>query len=154
MKKIIKELNDKLEDKYKFHFDLCHSSTTQMDDKNKLPQVIFIGYGDTIINDAACMISINSIGYLEYKDIMQMYKIVKWINEKIFTSSLRLLARGKYESVTEAVRLRIADNLIMKRPYLRKEDKIEWASLVKDVYYARKREMLNYYFTKIEAIPF
>ena len=52
------------------------------------------------------------------------------------------------------MRLRIADNLIMKQDYLRKEDKLEWTSLVKDVYNNRKREMLNYYFTKIEEIPF
>lgn len=155
MEEIIKELNEKLEGKYKFHFDMHHILKIKgIDEQSALPQYIFIGYRNSIINDSACMMSINSIGPIEHKNLLQMNKIVKWINEKIFTYSIHLLAKGKYESVTESVRLRIADNLIMKQDYLRKEDKLEWAGLVKDVYYNRKREMLNYYFTKIEEIPF
>ena len=118
MEEIIKELNKKLEGKYKFHFDMHHIPKIKgIDEQSALPQYIFIGYRNSIINDSACMMSINSIGPIEHKNLLQMNKIVKWINEKIFTYSIHLLAKGKYESVTESVRLRIADNLIMKQLY-------------------------------------
>lgn len=154
MKEIIKKLNEKLEDKYKFHFDIIHSYTGKVNPKNGLPQIEFTSYNDTIINDNACMLHVDTIDYVEYKNWLTIHKIEKWINEKIFIHNIHLLSLGRSKSVTDSVRLRIADNLIMKQEYLHKEDRIEWSYLVKEVYYARKKVMMDYYFTDILELPF
>ena len=63
-----------------------------------------------------------------------MRNVCRWINNKLFTSSLNQLLNDRNPlRTTELVRLRIATNLIFKLDFLTKEEKEELKDLINDL---------------------
>lgn len=147
-KELINNLNDYLEEPYKFQLDKLYSTP-----RFKGDTMFFIKYQDSIIKDKTIVPK-----GLTDKILKSNFNqdIVKWINRKIFTIILEDLLERKFtEFKTKVVRLRIASNLAVNNAILlTKDEKIKWEDHIKNVFYNRNLAISNYYSQVICELPF
>lgn len=147
-KELVAKLNQELPIQFKFKLDMIHSSCAKVRTGNNIE---FLGYADSISKDIS-IVPEDLIIFVSTNP--QASNIVRWINEKIFTSMLnQTLAGMNTIYTTEFVRLRIAANLIEKLE-LNAEQKTEWIFQLNSVYYERKKVISEYYLKEIVEIPF
>ena len=146
---LVKELNKQLAPEYQFVLTMIHSTPPKEDGTHVLE---FLGWANDILKDYK-IYPVNL--YHLHNRHVQMQNVCRWINNKLFMSSLnQLLNHRSPLSTTELVRLRIATNLIFKLDFLTKEEKEEWMQHLHILYYNRRKAMTNYYLQKIVQIPF
>lgn len=146
LSELIEKLNYQLPVEHWFKLDPIYSIDNEQGN-------IFLGRAESILND----MNVFPWNLLHFRldKFKECKKILWWINEKIFTYELTLLCNEKkVDTITAFVRIRIAQNMIHKLDILTKEEKEEWANLVKIVFYERLRVMISYYLTDIEGLPF
>lgn len=146
---LVKILNNDLTNPFKFKLNPIHSTHATV--KGGV-NIEFLGYSDSISEDISIVPS-----ELIPKIVCDKnsYKLLKWINTKLFTASLHcLLNNSNAYHLTEGVRLRIAVNMISKQKNLSHEEQEEWIMQLHNTYYERKRVISNYYFREIAQVPF
>lgn len=147
-KELVTKLNEELPVQFKFKLDMIHSSCANVKIGNHIE---FLGYAESISKDIS-IVPEDLIIFVCTNP--QASNIIRWINEKIFTSMLnQTLAGMNTMCSTEFVRLRIALNLIDKLD-ISSEQKQEWMFQLNSVYYERKKVIFEYYLREIVEIPF
>lgn len=106
---LVNELNKQLPKEYQFVLTMIHSTPPKEDGTYILE---FLGWANDIQKDYK-VYPVNL--YHLYNRHIQMRNVCRWINNKLFTSSLNQLLNDRNPlRTTELVRLRIATNLIFK----------------------------------------
>lgn len=146
---LVNELNKQLPKEYQFVLTMIHSTPPKEDGTYILE---FLGWTNDIQKDYK-VYPVNL--YHLYNRHIQMRNVCRWINNKLFTSSLNQLLNDRNPlRTTELVRLRIATNLIFKLDFLTKEEKEEWMQHLHILYYNRHKAMSDYYLQRIAQLPF
>lgn len=115
---------------------------------------VFLGHAESILNDYT-VYPINKLKSDYYLANPKHKKIVKWINEKIFTAEINQLMKNRQPLIeTSLVRLRIAVNLIDKLDSLKKEEKDEWILHLQNLFHQRHLALSNFYLYEIVKLPF
>ena len=150
MKNLVEKLNEELDDEYRIRLDAIRESPRKPDDGTRV--LAFLGFAETINHDTT---SVPEDIKLKVSNNKSLNNILLWINKKIFTAALNYLKLGKkVPQFLELVRIRIVSNMILNQRELTRVEQEEWIMQIQNVFYARKRVMLNYYFTNIEHLPF
>lgn len=146
---IVNELNKQLPKEYQFVLTTIHSTPPK---DNGTYVLEFLGWTNDVLNDYKVYpISL----YHLYNRHIQMQNVCRWINNKLFMSSLNQLLNSRSPLLTtELVRLRIAINLIFKFDFLTNEEKEEWMQHLQILYYNRRKAMTDYYLQRIIQLPF
>lgn len=146
---IVNELNKQLPKEYQFVLTVIHSTPPKDNGTHVLE---FLGWTNDVLNDYK-VYPINL--YHLYNRHIQMQNVCRWINDKLFMSSLNQLLNSRSPLLTtELVRLRIAINLIFKFDFLTNEEKEEWMQHLQILYFNRRKAMTDYYLQKIVQLPF
>lgn len=115
---------------------------------------VFLGHTESISNDYT-VYPINKLKSDYYLSNPKHKKIVKWINEKIFTAEINQLMKDRQPLIeTSLVRLRIAVNLIDKLDSLKKEEKDEWILHLQNLFHQRHLALSKFYLYEIVKLPF
>lgn len=152
-KKLIDELNSKLEDPYKFTLDKIISTANY--------NTYMIGHADSILKDKVNIPHFNDELRLKISCSITCIKLNSWINRRIWMELLTSLLNNKLErNQTKLVRLRIAVNKIEKLNNnelafpLTQHEKTLWKWHIRQVFYTRNLVIDNYYFQNILQLPF
>lgn len=148
LKELVEILNKELSPQYSFHLNPIYQTPVKNDGTEILE---FLGFSETLANSDVYPISL----YHQYNRHPQIQNICKWINDKLFLSSLKQLLNNRNPLyTTELVRLRISVNLINKLDFLTKYEKDEWISYLQLLYYNRHIILNNCYLSVIVELPF
>jgi len=139
MKDLIKALNNELDDNYKFnHITILPCYTSYIDDSILSRDVTWC----------------TPIIVVKLGTNVQLDKFVLWVNNKLFAHSVELLKLGKTNYCTELVRLNIAITMIDKFEFITKAEREELQNKLRDTYYNRKYQLLEYFCKEIIELPF
>lgn len=152
---LVTELNKDLDYRYRFELDMVHQTPPSLDYRGTLD---FICYAPSIKQDSNSMPTNFTWGMSNWGLISpeeeHCIRLKEWINVKLFTFMLNNLLKGKSDTVTEYVRLRIAIHMIEKLNFLKKWDQIKWEKHLITLYYARRKVIFNFYYNVILELPF
>lgn len=85
------------------------------------------------------------------KEVQQM---ASWLNKNVFQLMINnLLWKNKTDCTTELVKKRIFTTNLKTLP-IKETDKIDWEFWVNEIYWARKRAVIDYYLSEIVKLPF
>lgn len=146
LSELIQILNRNIKPQYWFKLDPIYSV-----DNNE--GLIYLGRAESILQDIThfpfnLYLRDDYLKYLKYK------KLIFWINDKIFSSVLDSLLKGKVCIYTNHVRLRIAKNMIFNNTMLTKDEKIKWCEQLDSTFHNRMYAILEYYWKEVEGLPF
>lgn len=84
----------------------------------------------------------------------EIQEAARWINKNVFQLMINnLLWKNKTDCTTELVKKRIFVTMLSKLP-ISNRDKIDWEFWINDLYWARKRAIVDYYLSDIVNLPF
>lgn len=86
--------------------------------------------------------------------VKEVQQLANWLNKNVFQLMINnLLWKNKVKCTTELVKKRIFVSMLKTVP-IKDADKIDWEFWVNDLYWARKRAIINYYLNDIVELPF
>lgn len=86
--------------------------------------------------------------------IAEVQQTASWLNRNVFQLMINnLLWKNKTDCTTELVKKRIFVSKL-KRLSIKETDKIDWEFWVNELYWARKRAIIDYYLSDIVELPF
>jgi hypothetical protein len=85
------------------------------------------------------------------KEVQQM---ASWLNKNVFQLMINnLLWKNKMDCTTELVKKRIFISKLKNLP-ITETNKIDWEFWVNELYWARKRAIIDYYLSNVVELPF
>lgn len=86
--------------------------------------------------------------------VKEVQQLANWLNKNVFQLMINnLLWKNKVNCTTELVKKRIFVTMLKTIP-IKDTDKIDWEFWVNELYWARKRAVINYYLDDIIELPF
>lgn len=86
--------------------------------------------------------------------ITEVQQTASWLNRNVFQLMINnLLWKNKTDCATELVKKRIFVSKL-KNLSIKETDKIDWEFWVNELYWARKRAIIDYYLSDIVELPF
>ena len=149
-KAIVKELNNLLDEPFKFNLDMVHQTLAI---ENIIKPLEFVCFADSILRDTS-VLPYNFTWDKTTSQRLVIMNMVIYINKSLFTESIeRLLINKPVSQQTIFVRLRIIINMIDKLD-LRSSDKLEWQEHLRIITRIREKVFFDYYLSKIIELPF
>lgn len=105
-----------------------------------------------LTNEDGAVITENWI--IRKQHIPSISYIIRWLQDKLFTPMI--LNAAKKDIKTELVRLRIAINMIysLDNKTLTQKEKNIWVEGIKDLYWNRKRAIIDWRLKYVDKVPF
>lgn len=86
--------------------------------------------------------------------VSEVQQMASWLNKNVFQLMINnLLWKNKTDCTTELVKKRIFVSKLKNLP-ITETNKIDWEFWVNELYWARKRAIIDYYLSDIVALPF
>lgn len=86
--------------------------------------------------------------------IEEVQQMASWLNKNVFQLMINnLLWKNKTDCTTELVKKRIFTTKLKALP-IKETDKIDWEFWVNEIYWSRKRAVIDYYLSEIVKLPF
>lgn len=86
--------------------------------------------------------------------VNEVQQMASWLNKNVFQLMINnLLWKNKTDCTTELVKKRIFVSKLKDLP-IAETNKIDWEFWVNELYWARKRAIIDYYLSDIVALPF
>lgn len=86
--------------------------------------------------------------------VEEVQQMASWLNENVFQLMINnLLWKNKTDCTTELVKKRIFTTKLKTLP-IKETDKIDWEFWVNELYWSRKRAVIDYYLSEIVKLPF
>lgn len=86
--------------------------------------------------------------------VEEVQQMASWLNKNVFQLMINnLLWKNKTDCTTELVKKRIFTTKLKALP-IKEIDKIDWEFWVNELYWARKRAVIDYYLSEIVKLPF
>lgn len=86
--------------------------------------------------------------------VSEVQQMASWLNKNVFQLMINnLLWKNKTDCTTELVKKRIFVSKLKNLP-IAETNKIDWEFWVNELYWARKRAIIDYYLSDIVALPF
>lgn len=86
--------------------------------------------------------------------VEEVQQMASWLNKNVFQLMINnLLWKNKTDCTTELVKKRIFTTKLKALP-IKETDKIDWEFWVNEIYWSRKRAVVDYYLSEIVKLPF
>lgn len=86
--------------------------------------------------------------------VEEVQQMASWLNRNVFQLMINnLLWKNKTDCTTELVKKRIFTTKLKALP-IKETDKIDWEFWVNEIYWSRKRAVIDYYLSDIVKLPF
>ena len=86
--------------------------------------------------------------------VEEVQQMASWLNKNVFQLMINnLLWKNKTDCTTELVKKRIFTTKLKALP-IKETDKIDWEFWVNEIYWSRKRAVIDYYLSEIVKLPF
>ena len=86
--------------------------------------------------------------------VEEVQQMASWLNKNVFQLMIdNLLWKNKTDCTTELVKKRICTTKLKALP-IKETDKIDWEFWVNELYWSRKRAVIDYYLSEIVKLPF
>ena len=86
--------------------------------------------------------------------VSEVQQMASWLNKNVFQLMINnLLWKNKTDCTTELVKKRIFVSKLKNLP-IAETNKIDWEFWVNELYWARKRAIIDYYLSDIVELPF
>lgn len=86
--------------------------------------------------------------------VEEVQQMASWLNKNVFQLMINnLLWKNKTDCTTELVKKRIFTTKLKTLP-IKETDKIDWEFWVNEIYWSRKRAVIDYYLSEIVKLPF
>lgn len=86
--------------------------------------------------------------------VSEVQQMASWLNKNVFQLMINnLLWKNKTDCTTELVKKRIFVSKLKDLP-IAETNKIDWEFWVNELYWARKRAIIDYYLSDIVELPF
>ena len=86
--------------------------------------------------------------------VEEIQQMASWLNKNVFQLMINnLLWKNKTDCTTELVKKRIFTTKLKALP-IKETDKIDWEFWVNEIYWSRKRAVIDYYLSEIVKLPF